>query len=150
MCAFKSSPPIWFFSYKRRLKPALFKYIDAAIPAGPPPIIATSCNNGNIIIRGPAKVVDNSTGGTIDTTHVVNPYRFADQTWDEAVASHVTTDTMGAALRDSKDESIGKWEVDPDTHVLKMYRSDGVTVLASFTLATSGTDVPAYVSRTPM
>ena len=113
-------------------------------------LIATSCNNGNIIIRGPAKVVDNSTGGTIDTTHVVNPYRFADQTWDEAVASHVTTDTMGAALRDSKDESIGKWEVDPDTHVLKMYRSDGVTVLASFTLATSGTDVPAYVSRTPM
>lgn len=60
------------------------------------------------------------------------------------------TDTIQwGDVTDIKDESLGKWVLNPDTNILTLYRQDGTTVLKTFNLGTTGATIPNYISRTP-
>jgi hypothetical protein len=54
-------------------------------------------------------------------------------------------------ITDIHDETQGKWVIDETVSppTLTLYRSDGVTILKTFTLGTSSVELPSIISRTP-
>lgn len=60
-------------------------------------ILDSTCTNGNITIRGVGKVTDNSTGTTVDTSHLMR----IDAVWNALVANYTTPGTTGKALSDA-------------------------------------------------
>lgn len=64
-------------------------------------IIDSTVTNGTIVIRGVAKITDNSIGATVDYSNLVNPFTVADQIMDEPMSEHQIADTMADALDDT-------------------------------------------------
>jgi hypothetical protein len=58
----------------------------------------SSCTSGNVNLRGIGELVDNSVGTTVDASGLLSPDSIADQTWEEAVADHMTAGSTGAFL----------------------------------------------------
>lgn len=54
-----------------------------------------------------------------------------------------------ANVTDLHDEAFGKWDLNPDTGVLTLYRTDKITVLATFDLPQAAGIVPAFIGRVP-
>jgi hypothetical protein len=59
-------------------------------------ILNSSCSAGTASIRGPANIIDNSTGTTVDVASLINKSILADEVWDEARSGHTTPGTYGA------------------------------------------------------
>jgi len=103
----------------------------------------STITNGTIVVRGVAKVTDNSTGtAVIDDSNVVNPYRIADQVWDEVEAEHVVGGSMGEALTTAHTEatssrkiSTNKAVIAPDDKLVTIYDDDGIAILYQFNIS---------------
>ena len=83
---------------------------------------------GSIIVRGIAKLTDNSgVGASIDSTDLIQP----------------------SLIGDLHDEAFGKWIVDPTANTLTLFRKNGST-LRVFNLGITGTTIPTFISRIPV
>jgi len=58
----------------------------------------STITNGTIVIRGIGKVIDNSSGTTVDLTNLINPPTIATSVWSEPTVNHETYGTFGAML----------------------------------------------------
>ena len=88
----------------------------------------------------------NDTGGTgtavIDDSNVVNPYRIADQVWDEDSSEHVTSGSQSEALSTAAIESklarlisTNKAVISPDDKLVTIYAEDGIAILYQFNIS---------------
>ena len=96
-------------------------------------VIDSTVTDGDIVVRGVAKLTDNSTGSTVvDATNLVNPYTMSDQTWDEARADHINAGSMGEAegeIVEVLDQLENKLVINEDTSELWLYNDVGDTVI---------------------
>jgi len=68
----------------------------------------STCNGGEIVIRGSFTITDNSTGTTVTDDARIDKQGIADSVWDEIldVGSHTTTNSAGRRLRDIQDTDL--------------------------------------------
>lgn len=80
-----------------------------------------------------------------------NNVKSAPQTAVSLVAAYDAAKTAAqqSGLTDVSDAVLGKWVVNVAAKTLTLYRSDGVTVLKTFTLTEYAGLVPMYSARTP-
>ena len=100
--------------------------------------VADSCTEGSIYLAGSGQSIDNSNGAVVVSQMV-----------DPAAGGSLTTE-QNTMLTDLHDEALGKWVVDPQGNTLTLYRADGITVLKTFNLISTGNSVPTFIQRTPV
>lgn len=61
-------------------------------------ILDPTCTAGLIVVRGTAKLLNNSQGSDVDDSNLVNPFTISDQVWDEQESEHTISGSFGAIL----------------------------------------------------